>query len=1787
MARGGSPQGGGGSSGEDDKDAKNLLDSIGEKVYREKVKDDAKTYDSYLKGNLASASIFGVEGAHTTNPCNLKNEYDKLINGSGVAPRGHPCRSANGNGETVRYSKERVDEYDNKKIKCSNGSNGKDEGACASFRRLHLCNKNFPNMNSKDSSKAKNDLLVDVCMAAKYEGESLKTYRDQYDATYPGSGSTFTMCTMLARSFADIGDIIRGKDLYRRDKGEKKKLEEHLKTIFGKIYKDLKTENGALQARYNGDDNNNYSKLREDWWTANRATVWKAITCSKELNNSAYFRPTCSHVDGRGGAQANKYCRCNGDNPDDDNPNIDPPTYFDYVPQYLRWFEEWAEDFCRKKKKYVNIVKKYCRGKYQDADRYCSRNGFDCEKTISRIGKVRMGKGCTDCFFACYPYEKWIDNQRKQFLKQKKQCENEISGNSRQRRGTTTTNYEGYEKQFYEELKTKGGVDAFLEKLNEEDVCKKVDDDKGGTIHFENVKSSSDSTSGASGTNNKNEGTFYRSDYCQPCPDCGVRHNGQGEFVDKETKEKKCAGQILYKPKNPKEGTPINFLYSGDEETEIGKKLKAFCLTQNGNSGNASSGVGGSGTSGSNELYQKWTCYHVSQLVKVQKEEGVEDEDDVPGGGGLCILKNERSETNSQNNHADIQKTFHNFFYYWVAHMLKDSIYWRTKKIKKCLENGKTMKCRNGCNSDCGCFEKWVEQKKNEWKPIKQHFYKQPNIPKGGYFITLELNLEEEFLKEGSQSRDEDAKETKRIKEMFDKKPKPKKIDDTSNDETILDFLLQVELNDATECKKCEEQKTQPDTSLGRAETGTDDNIITPANQDDEDEEDEEEEDSEAEAKEEEEEEEDGDSHQKGTEDPAKEAKVKEGTTPGPSVTPAGPPVDVCKIVDDLFKKTESLQAACSLKYGKNAPTSWKCISDSGVTATGGSICVPPRRRKLYIGKIKEWAGITVNGDSSESSGSASKQAQQSAEANGASTTATTNELPEAPLRRAFVESAAVETFFLWDRYKKEWKARHATPEVGAGLGNSNSDDKDKDPQEELQKSGTIPTDFLRQMFYTLADYKDILFSGGTSDSGNTNGSNNNNIVLEASGSTQDEKAKMEKIQQKLKTFFSNSGEQPSTGTPPGKTSVKDPKTWWETNGEYIWKGMIYALTYKDNTDSSEKGTPLKQDDNLKEALWEDTKKKPKKDEYEYDKVKLDEHSGTEAKSAKAPKAAAKEEPTTLKNFVERPPYFRYLEEWGQNFCKERKKRLEEVRKACREKDNGDPTFCSGDGHDCTDNDRKYNNMLADLDCRPCYEQCRKYRKWIDIKFEEYHKQEKKYQGEYDKLNGNSNGDYQKFYDQIEQKITVDKFLAALKHCKDDQGGEEKVTKEDKKNNEIKFEEPLQTFSRSTYCKTCPPNEVNCSRRRRGQDPCKVNFNGNEWQSVFNSINGNGGNSTTIDVHMIDRRGPFIEKYLEKSDKSFKDLFKTSRLFKAIREQEWECRFNKDEDKDVCKLDKFDQEVDLNQHTTFKVLLIYWLEDFIEGYYLLKKKKIIEQCTQNKEHICDEGCEGKYKCVKEWVEKKKKEWEEIKTYFNKQNRDEAYNIKYTVESLLGNLIPRMDLVNDKGKVTKLSQFDKSCGCSASANVQKDNNQDAIDCMITNLQKKIEECKQKHTQTSDTECSETALPQMLEDETLDDDIQTEEVKAPNICPNQVEDKKKEEEGDDCERAEAPRPAPTPAPAPAPAPAEPAQDTESEKREEPPPQLQSDEPSKPIGDILSSTIPFGIAIALTSIVFLFLK
>ncbi|ETW45932.1 hypothetical protein PFMALIP_06003, partial [Plasmodium falciparum MaliPS096_E11] len=496
---------------------------------------------------------------------------------------------------------------------------------------------------------------------------------------------------------------------------------------------------------------------------------------------------------------------------------------------------------------------------------------------------------------------------------------------------------------------------------------------------------------------------------------------------------------------------------------------------------------------------------------------------------------------------------------------------------------------------------------------------------------------------------------------------------------------------------------------------------------------------------------------------------------------------------------------------------------------------------------------------------------------------------------------------------------------------------------------------------------------------------------------------------------------------------------------------------------------------------------------YHYEKVTL-ENSGTQGPRTSQSQASGDNTPLT--DFISRPTYFRYLEEWGETFCRQRTRMLEQLEKVCRSGETG-KEHCSGDGHYCKTSDLKHHKMFQDFVCRDCHKQCRKYRKWIDIKFVEFHNQRDKYKGEHKKLTNNSNGggDNKEFCKKIQNQSTTAEFLKALKHCKDDQGGEEKD--EDKKNNKIDFDNPLQTFSRSTYCKTCPLNGVTCNGGR-GKNGCtEFKKNGETWAKVFEGISRNGGKSSTIEVEMIDHRAPYMKDKQENS----KNSFKISRLFKGISKQQWTCKFNKDKNMDVCKLDEFKEKIDLNKYTTFKVFVEYWIQDFIESYYILKKKKKIEQCTKNGENTCDEDSKNDCVCVKEWVDQKSTEWKEIQKHFNnpEQEYGQGNDIKSKVRNFLETLIPRMNLTNGKEKISDLDAFLKAYACNGTDSSQKD----IIECLLNNLQNEITSCQNPETsgQQPPQPCDKHPSPSDDETSTLDNDYpdNDHDIQKPAFCP----------------------------------------------------------------------------------------
>ncbi|SOV83728.1 erythrocyte membrane protein 1, PfEMP1 [Plasmodium reichenowi] len=1793
-----------------DESVKHLFDRIGAEVHK-KAKEEALKYEGALHGLLSKVVFSDTSGVTIHDACKLNYKFDtNVTEGRG---RENPCHGR----QSVRFSDINGAECYWNRIK----GNGSSIGSCAPLRRLHLCDRNLEHIEP-EKIKSTHNLLVDVLLEAKHEGESLlKNYEE-----YKKGNDAFdtSRCIVLARSFADIADIIRGKDLFLGHQQRKNQLEESLKTMF----ENIKENNTSLNTLTN-------EQIREYWWALNRKQVWKAITC-KAADNDHYSKTT------ENGTMSQFYPKCGH------YMQQDVPTYFDYVPQYLRWFHEWTEDFCRKRKvKLENAIKK-CREGDDGEDKYCTLNGYDCIQTIRGDDHLVPDSDCTKCSVACDPYVKWIDIEKREFEKQKRKYDKEIRKKNER---AITTRYgkinNMYAKEFYDKLEEEyKTVDKFLELLSKENICKSephVGEKKATPVDFTKDP----------------DNTFSHTEYCDPCPWCGVYQEGTNWKARDENvcrKEKK-------KSFSYRDTTNITILSTDIRKKNMLQKYNKFCFN----------------TENNDKQMENWKCHY-------EKSDGSDD----------CVLQNEKIGTPDQKN-----VSFYSFFWRWVSQMLDDSINWRIQ-LENCMNYAKSKQCMKRCKSPCDCYKKWVMRKSNEWNNIKKHFQKQ-DLPPGGHFKTLEWFLEDQFLD--------------RIKEAYGNKKAIERIqnflhnkDTTGNDnvvnqEDIVEKLLEHEMEDAVKCTGIHTKDPCENTTGGPS--------LTPGSRDVEEELDEEEEDNNVE------EEEDNSNHaesavckmvkdlvkDKGGEttingcnkkgdknwtcnnedvesnhigacipprrqslclhditvetdtidkdklrDPfircvakethflwekykkdnnVKDDQLKNGTIPDdfkrimyytfadykdiffgtdmcansrhtctaknniykafgnvengskqqqwweknksdiwqgmlcalphsdeiknkpeykePLEDFASRPQflrwftewgdEFCKqrmgkvkVLEEVCKeykcnesddsKKQQCKTACkeyekwlknwrdqyikqSGKYKKdkdgskfdetpakadveNATNAYqylhtqlqtlckngecKCmkvvskqpkenkspvgstdsmpasLDDEPEEVQGKCSCKPPPSacdivKELFTTDNKFDDACTlkyINGKEKHTQWKCISDTTSSSSGN----TPTSTCIPprrqkmyvkpieslvgtesRVDLRKAFIQASAVETFFQWHKFKMD-KKKKKKPENGVGALLLHQDDDDEEeeeiPQQELE-DGKIPDEFKRQMFYTLGDYRDILFGKDIGKDKDT-------------------------LNEKIYKVFANGGKNPS---------VKTQQDFWNKYAQDIWEGMVCALSY----DSKER--------TFKDEVH---KKLTETNDYKYNKVTF--KGGFDGASI-----------TKLEDFPQRPTFFRWLEEWGDEFCRKRTKKLAKIKYECRNSGREGHQYCSGDGHDCRLPYLKHNEMFADLYCDDCQKECTKYNEWIEKEVEEFYNQKNKYEKEISKLSSSSNkDDDEKYYQELKNRnyTSVDKFLESLNHCKNGEGDKDG-------RNKIDFSKPHKTFGPLEYCKTCPFYGVTCKSRGR------CNENGNTWETVFNRQNKKNGNSTKFDVKMIDRRATYMENNLKKS------LFKTSRLFKGIREQQWECRFN-NEKMDVCKLDTFDDKIDLNEYTTFKVFLEYWLHDFLEGYYISKSN--IELCTEKGENKCYENCKKNCACVKGWVDQKEKEWKEIKKHFNRQQPDDRHDMEYKVKIYFEkNATDLMKSIYDFVGFKKKEEYED---CSDADNCGNQNNgkkNDIVTILLSEVQKKINISNTEHDEKVDQNYCVQSPPDKPYDDTTPSSTSTDEDKTntrPEFC-----------------------------------------------------------------------------------------
>ncbi|ETW50353.1 hypothetical protein PFMALIP_01608, partial [Plasmodium falciparum MaliPS096_E11] len=698
-------------------------------------------------------------------------------------------------------------------------------------------------------------------------------------------------------------------------------------------------------------------------------------------------------------------------------------------------------------------------------------------------------------------------------------------------------------------------------------------------------------------------------------------------------------------------------------------------------------------------------------------------------------------------------------------------------------------------------------------------------------------------------------------------------------------------------------------------------------------------------------------------------------------------PPDACKIAEDILKSEtdKKFAEACALKYGKKSHVGWNCNSSIFKPNNDGA-CMPPRRQKLYIHKLENFSGGTS---------------------------------PETELGKAFIESAAVETFFAWHEFKKEKEKKESYV-----IGQIEFDEEEEDPQSQLER-GQIPDEFKRQMFYTFGDYRDICLG-------------------------KDIGSDVTEVNKKLETILPNSLK--TAGSKNGEDRIK----WWDSNKEAIWDGMLCALSY--NTDTKEMNNQL-----LTKII------NSNKNKYKDVTFKGGFNGGT----------------TKLEEFSRRPTFFRWLEEWGEEFCKKRTDKLKKLEKECRGVNySGYNKYCSGDGYHCDDEKGTYNSINANLNCRDCMKECRNYKTWIVKKKNEYDKQKSKYVNEHENvisfLNKQS---YKQLYENIKPYSSAADFFTSLNHCKPDKAN-------DDKNNKLNFKNPHETFSPSTYCKACPLNGVIC----RGRSQCAANSENNLT---------NLGESTDFDILINDAA-------IHDNDNEIKKGCPTYEMYKDLRKQKWICQ-KKTGEVHQCKLNNAADSKYYDNKFPFNILFHRWITDFIQYYN--KSKEKIKPCT-NDVNSCKQGCKGNCDCVDKWLKNKSTEWEIIKKYykenFGNTNEHIAYAIKiFLQEGLFDSDYKRAQEVIDQ------NEWEQLWGCTGD-NLKDVKDQKAENCnkgdfitnLISKLQDKITSCQNKHNPNGKTACDEIP-PHSDEEETslLDDDTSTQEKMSPDFCPSDMPEKPK--------------------------------------------------------------------------------
>ncbi|SOV20249.1 erythrocyte binding like protein 1, putative [Plasmodium sp. gorilla clade G2] len=254
-------------------------------------------FKDYTENNVNM--IFGMLDYEYNNICKDKPELLSIAKYDLKAPSVKPAKKykSKDHEESDAFGCKTKISAVKKKWNCYNNKNvTKPDGVCGPPRRQQLCLGHIFMIQDGKEEQLKDHLNK----AAYYEAMFLKEKLEKSDGD--------KICNGILGSYADIGDIVKGSDVWRDVNTNK--LEDKFKKVF-----------------IVGDSRNKQKDIERDkWWEKERDLIWSSM--SKHIPNGK----TCkSHID------------------------------FESTPQLLRWLKEWGDEFCEEIDTEVKKLEQGCK----------------------------------------------------------------------------------------------------------------------------------------------------------------------------------------------------------------------------------------------------------------------------------------------------------------------------------------------------------------------------------------------------------------------------------------------------------------------------------------------------------------------------------------------------------------------------------------------------------------------------------------------------------------------------------------------------------------------------------------------------------------------------------------------------------------------------------------------------------------------------------------------------------------------------------------------------------------------------------------------------------------------------------------------------------------------------------------------------------------------------------------------------------------------------------------------------------------------------------------------------------------------------------------------------------------------------------------------------------------------------------------------------------------------------------------------------------------------------------